>query len=142
MLTHSGSGFLIGFGSGVVRWQPQGAATTIPALAGLDVRCLLQALDGSIWIGTENRGLLHWKPSQDPESSSSPETVIPEKSIKTLAEDHTGTIWAGTSYGGGVYRVTGKQVQNFGRSKASSPIVFTPSSSTKKVIFGSALGTG
>ncbi len=126
MLTHPGSEFLIGFGRGVVRWRPHGAATTIPALAGLDVRSLLQARDGSIWIGTENRGLLHWNPSQDAESAASLETVVPGKSIRTLAEDHSGAIWAGSSFGGGLYRITGEQVRNYGRAQGlKSDYIYT-----------------
>jgi hypothetical protein len=57
-LSSPDSEFLIGFNGGVVHWSPNGAAATIPALAGLDVDCLLKARDGIIWIGTTNRGLL------------------------------------------------------------------------------------
>jgi signal transduction histidine kinase/ligand-binding sensor domain-containing protein len=115
LLTHPDSEFLIGFAGGVVRWHPHGAPKAIPALAGLDVYCLLQARDGSIWIGTDRRGLLHWELPQDSESSL--ETVVPRRRIQTLAEDHEGAIWAGSSDGGGLYRLTGKQVQNFGQSQ-------------------------
>jgi ligand-binding sensor domain-containing protein/signal transduction histidine kinase len=122
LLTRPGSEFLIGFEGGVASWHPRGAATTIPALAGLDVSCLLQARDGSIWIGTSNRGLLHWK-SQNSESSI--ETVVSGKFIESLAEDHAGAIWV-ASYDGGLYRVTGKQVQRFGPSQGlKSESVYT-----------------
>jgi signal transduction histidine kinase/ligand-binding sensor domain-containing protein len=117
LLKNRGSEFLIGVANGVVRWQPRSAARTIPTLAGLDVRCLLKARDGTIWIGTENRGLLHWKSSPDFESSYSLETIVPKKSIRTLAEDHSGAIWAGSSFGGGLDRVTGEQVQHYGKSQ-------------------------
>ena len=122
LLTRPGSEFLIGFEGGVASWHPRGAATTIPALAGLDVSCLLQARDGSIWIGTSNRGLLHWK-SQNSESSI--ETVVSGKFIESLAEDHAGAIWI-ASYDSGLYRVTGKQVQKFGPSQGlKSESVYT-----------------
>jgi ligand-binding sensor domain-containing protein/signal transduction histidine kinase len=118
------SALLVGFDSGVLRWRPNGAATTIPALAGLDVQCLLKARDGTIWIGTQNRGLLRWKPS--PGSGASLEAVVPDKAIAALAEDHAGAIWAGSYFGGGLYQVKGEKVQHFGQAEGlKSSYVYT-----------------
>jgi signal transduction histidine kinase/ligand-binding sensor domain-containing protein len=115
LLSQPGSELLIGLGDGVVRWRLHGGTTTIPELAGLDVRCMLQAHDGSIWIGTGNRGLLRWKPS--PGTGASLESVIPDNWIATLAEDHAGAMWAGSFFGGGLYRVNGGKVQHFGHAE-------------------------
>ena len=115
---------LIGFNSGVLRWRPNGAATSIPALAGLDVQCLLKARDGTIWIGTQNRGLLRWKPSRGSEASL--EAVVPDKAIAALAEDHAGAIWAGSYFGGGLYQVQGEKVRHFGQAEGlKSSYVYT-----------------
>jgi signal transduction histidine kinase/ligand-binding sensor domain-containing protein len=115
LLSQPGSELLIGFGNGVVRWRLDGGARAIPELQGLDVRCMLQAHDGSIWIGIGNRGLFRWKPS--PGSGASLELVVPDKWIATLAEDHAGAIWAGSFFGGGLYRVNGGKVQHFGHAE-------------------------
>jgi ligand-binding sensor domain-containing protein len=112
-LSSPDSEFLIGFNSGVVRWRPNGKAAAIPALGGLDVDCLLKARDGIIWIGTTNRGLLRLKSSSG--SGMSLDVVVANKSISALAEDHTGAIWAGGHFGGGLYRITGKKVEHFGQ---------------------------
>jgi len=112
LLSQPGSEFLIGLSNGVVRWRLHGGGRTIPELAGLDVQCLIKARDGSIWIGTANRGLLRWRPS--PGSEASLEVVVPDKSIAALAEDHAGAIWAGSYFGGGLYRVNGEKVQHLG----------------------------
>ena len=122
-LSQPGSEFLIGFNGGVARWRPNGTAATIPALAGLDVSCLLKARDGIVWIGTTNRGLLRWKPS--PGFGTPLQVVVPDKRIIALAEDHAGAIWAGSDYGGGLYRVTGEKVEHFGRSEGLESDIYT-----------------
>ena len=76
------------------------------------MRSLLQARDGSIWMGTTNRGLLQWTPS--PGSETLIEAGVPDRFIATLAEDRTGAIWAGSNNGGGLYRIAGQKVQHFG----------------------------
>jgi ligand-binding sensor domain-containing protein len=113
MLFNQDSGLVMGFDKGLKHWSPEHATST-PEMEGLDVRCLLQARDGSAWIGTANRGLLHWKSYPRPETRF--DAVIPDKYISTLTEDRDGTIWAG-SHGGGLYRITGQQVQHFGQGE-------------------------
>lgn len=123
MLSQPGSEFLIGFGAGVARWHLQ-RVEMIQALAGLDVRCMLQARNGSIWIGSANRGLVRWNPSE--RSAASLETIIRDNSIVTLAEDSKGALWAGSLFGGGLYRFDNGQVQNFGPADGlKSPVVYT-----------------
>ena len=124
LLSQPGSEFLIGLTNGVVHWRLHGGARTIPELAGLDVQCLLKARDGSIWIGTGNRGLLRWKPS--PGSEASLEVVVRDKSIAALGEDHAGAIWAGSYFGGGLYKVNGEKVQHLGQAEGlKSSYVYT-----------------
>jgi len=116
------SGLLIGSNRGLKLWRPAHPGSAIE-VAGLDVRCLLQARDGSFWIGTANRGLVHWKSSLTQETEF--DAIIPDKSVTTLAEDHDGIIWAG-SHAGGLYRIAKKQVEHFGRSEGlPSTDIFT-----------------
>jgi signal transduction histidine kinase/ligand-binding sensor domain-containing protein len=117
------SALLIGFAGGVIRWRPNGARV-ISELAGLDVRCMLRARNGTIWLGTANRGLLRWNPASS--SGLSLGTVLSDRSIGTLAEDHAGAIWAGSAFGSGLYRMNGEKVQHFGPAEGlESPNVNT-----------------
>src|SRR5579871_819459 len=118
-----GSESLIGFNGSVVRWHPNGSTTTIPALAGLNVTCLLKARDGTVWIGTTNRGLLRWDASPGPRNSLA--VVVADKPIAALAEDRAGAIWAGSYLGGGLYRITGEKVEHFGPSEGIKSDVYT-----------------
>lgn len=122
-LSKPDSEFLIGFNGGAARWHPNGTAVTIPALAGLDVSCLLKARDGIVWIGTTNRGLLRWKPS--PGAGTPLQVVVADKRITALAEDHAGVVWAGSDYGGGLYRVADEKVDHFGRSEGLESDIYT-----------------
>src|SRR6185295_15642730 len=121
LLSQSDSSFLIGFDRGVMKWSPQ-HAEMLPELSGLDVRCLLQARDGTIWIGTGNRGLLRW--NSPPGSRKLRESGVPDKFVTAIAEDHTGTIWAGST-SGGLYSVNGDRVEQFGHSEGfRSPYIY------------------
>jgi signal transduction histidine kinase/ligand-binding sensor domain-containing protein len=108
------AGLLIGSYKGAWIWSGR-HIHSVPELSGLSIRSLLQARDGSIWIGSANRGLLRWKPSAG--SQKLTETGVPDKSIVALAQDHTGAIWAGSVSGAGLYRLAGGTVQHFGRDE-------------------------
>ena len=114
LLSEPDSGFLVGFDHGVASRTDE-HTELISQLSGLDVRSLLRARDGSIWIGTGNRGLLRWVPSAGSQGLS--ETGVRDRFIATLAEDRTGAIWAGSYLGGGLYRLSGGNVQHFGRDE-------------------------
>ena len=110
MLAEPESGFWVGFDKGFNHWS-RGRAVLAPEMAGLDVRSALKARDGSIWLGTGNRGLLRWRSS--PGSRTVIETGVSDRFIATLAEDHNGAIWAGSNNGGGLYRIAGQNIQHF-----------------------------
>jgi ligand-binding sensor domain-containing protein/signal transduction histidine kinase len=116
------AGFLIGFDKGARIWTGEHTRSAAE-LSGLSIRSLLQARDGSIWIGTVNRGLLRWKSFG--ESRTLTETGVPDKWIVTLAQDRTGAVWAGSTTGG-LYRIDEGKVQHFGRDEGfRSPSVYT-----------------
>jgi signal transduction histidine kinase len=121
MLSRPDSRFLAGFDGGARYWGAHSTASA-PEMAGLNIRSMLQAHDGSIWIGTANRGLVHWSPA----SRSFLATGVPDRFIVTLAEDRAGDIWAGSFFGGGLYRVAGPKVEHFGREEGlPSPNIYT-----------------
>ena len=123
MLSEPDSGFLIGSDTGLRHWSREHAALA-PEMTGLRVLSMLQARDGSVWIGTANRGLLHWGSSSG--SRTLIEAGVPDKFITTLAEDREGAIWAGSSFGGGLYRVAGGHVRHFGQGEdLRSPNIWT-----------------
>jgi signal transduction histidine kinase len=45
------------------------------------------------------------------------ETGVSDRFIATLGEDSAGAIWAGSTNGGGLYRIAGGNVQQFGRAE-------------------------
>jgi PAS domain S-box-containing protein len=112
VLTRPDGGLLIGSDMGVWIWTDQ-QLHSVSELSGLSVRSLFQDRDGSIWIGTVNRGLLHWTPSAG--SKTLTDTGVTDAWITSLAQDYTGAIWAGSSGGGGFYRLADGKVQHFGR---------------------------
>ena len=114
LLPRPDGSFLIGFDNGVKRWAG-GHADSVPELSGLDVRCMLESRDGSIWMGTANRGLLRWKPLGGARTLM--ETGVPDKFITTLAQDSTGAVWAGSNNGGALYRLAEGTVQHIGREQ-------------------------
>ncbi len=68
-----------------VLWQPPGNAY----LPSSNIRKLLIACDGTLWIGTHG-GLASWK---DGKLTQYPE--VPGQEIDSLLEDREGTVWAG-----------------------------------------------
>jgi len=114
LLFKPGAGFLIGFNGGVASRTSE-HTNLVSNLSGLDVRSLLRARDGSIWIGTANKGLLRWLPGSGSRGLS--ETGVRDRFIGTLAEDRTGAIWAGSYLSGGLYRVSNGMVRHFGRDE-------------------------
>ena len=122
MLSDDGSGLFVGFDGGLKHWN-RDRVETGSEMTELDVRSLLRARNGDIWIGTR-RGLFRRTPS--PGSGARTETVVPRASIYTLAEDPSGVIWAGSADGGGLYRVTDHDVQHIGAHEGlRSPTVYT-----------------
>jgi ligand-binding sensor domain-containing protein/signal transduction histidine kinase len=66
---------------------------------------LLEARDGSIWIGTHSHNLWRWKNGKSEMISPQKGADIP--AITTLAQDHSGKIWAGTLGGLSVVTASG-----------------------------------
>src|SRR6266702_8850814 len=61
------------------------------------VFCLLAARDGSLWIGTEGSGLLHYEKGVF--TAFGQGQGLTDMFVRTLAQDSDGNIWAGTNNG-------------------------------------------
>lgn len=54
---------------------------------------LTVAMDGSFWIASYNKGLIHFTPSTGSVESFSKEDGLPDYDIKSVLEDSSGNIW-------------------------------------------------
>jgi PAS domain S-box-containing protein len=68
-----------------------------PPGTGLTISALCQSRDGSLWVGTSNRGLRRWHEGKVT-AWATPEGLA-EREIQTLFEARDGTLWVGTSNG-------------------------------------------
>jgi ligand-binding sensor domain-containing protein/signal transduction histidine kinase len=138
-LSRFDDGLLVGSDKGAWIWTGQ-HIRSLPELSGLSVRSLLQDRDGSIWIGTAKKGLLHWRPFAG--SRTFIDTGVPDNWIITLTQDQTGAIWAGSFSGGGLYRLADGKVQHFGRDEGlQSTLIYSVYVDKKnKLWIGSAGG--
>ncbi|MGA3226271.1 MAG: two-component regulator propeller domain-containing protein [Acidobacteriaceae bacterium] len=98
----SGDGYLwVGTTGGLVRFAGShfrlyNHATT-PALVDNSVFCVLAARDGSLWIGTDGGGLVHFKDGVFRAYSEA--TGLANSFVRSLMEDDQGRIWIGTDNG-------------------------------------------
>jgi ligand-binding sensor domain-containing protein len=70
---------------------------TTPALVDNSVFCVLAARDGSLWIGTDGGGLVHFKDGVFRAYSEA--TGLANSFVRSLMEDDQGRIWIGTDNG-------------------------------------------
>jgi ligand-binding sensor domain-containing protein/signal transduction histidine kinase len=73
---------------------------------------LWAARDGSLWIGTSNRGLFRWRDGRMEHFGL--ETGLSDVYIRGLFEDRDGVIWIGTAVGGLHYYANGRLSRSFG----------------------------
>lgn len=74
-----------------------------PAFGENSVFCLLTARDGSLWIGTEGSGLLHYRNGLFTRFDRA--EGLTDMFVRTLAQDAAGNIWIGTN--NGIFRLDG-----------------------------------
>ncbi len=74
-------------------------------LAGTDVKAVMEASDGTLWVGTTSGiSRLTWSGGRETIENLSRDQGLSDRSIRGLAEDQAGNIWAGTE-GAGVMRI-------------------------------------
>lgn len=109
-LIEVGDTLLIGTGKGLYRQVRNGEPE--PAFAGTEVgrilidthvRDLVREADGTLWVATDENGLLRIASDQSYQMFK-PDVDIPGKQVFGLLQDDRGHIWFGTSNGLGRYR--------------------------------------
>jgi signal transduction histidine kinase/ligand-binding sensor domain-containing protein len=86
---------------GVQRRHPDGRCEVI-GLRGVLVNVLLPARAGGLWIGTQGRGLAHWR--EGALTQFGLERGLSVLHVAALAEDREGALWLGTA-GGSLFRL-------------------------------------
>ncbi|MEO6590063.1 MAG: two-component regulator propeller domain-containing protein, partial [Pyrinomonadaceae bacterium] len=107
-----GGAFWFATSSGLLKYD--GAATTRltteDGLPGKDVRAILEARDGTLWIGTYDGGLARLDNEKFTHVTSNEGASI--KQIRQIYEDAGGTLWVGT-YDSGLWRLKGGRFTNY-----------------------------
>ncbi len=109
-LAEAGDALLIGTGQGLYQQVANGEPEPVFAgtevgqlLAQAHIRDVLREADGTLWVATDEHGLLRIE-SDLTFQRFEPEVDIPGKQVFTLVQDERGDIWIGTSNGLGRFR--------------------------------------
>lgn len=86
--------------------QPNGKTSKNPVSFGLQVYCIHESRDGSIWMGSKPGGLVEVQRDKGQGTKEYPEV----RNVYDIAEDGEGHIWAG-SFGFGLWREVERDVQ-------------------------------
>jgi signal transduction histidine kinase/streptogramin lyase len=70
---------------------------TLPSLSGYSITAIMQATDGTIWLGSRGEGLLHYVDGQIRHLSTRDGLI--SDVILTVAADRDGSLWIGTPDG-------------------------------------------
>ncbi len=94
---------------GILRYWRNGniSELELPNLAtNASLTTLFASRDNSLWIGTDQNGLLRYKDGRF--TQWTPKDGLPHSSVRSICEDATGTIWAAT--GAGVAHLEGNKI--------------------------------
>lgn len=97
------------------RWDK----TELPYFPNLFFQCLWPSPDGSLWIGTQNRGIYILKKNNNPKTEEEELNIISlntndglcNNNIKTITQDRWGNVWLGTS-GSGACKYGGQEFEH------------------------------
>jgi diguanylate cyclase (GGDEF)-like protein/PAS domain S-box-containing protein len=108
---------------GLVRLDPHTGACTLvdlPAPYGRPaLRSLARAGDGSLWLGSQDRGLLHYQPRDGSVDAYTIGGALPSP-VHAVGIDNRGRVWAGTSDGLALVEPASGRVRVF-RHQADQP---------------------
>ncbi|HEX2594838.1 MAG TPA: diguanylate cyclase, partial [Luteimonas sp.] len=87
--------------------RPSVQSVPIPGMAAPALRSMARAPDGSLWLGTENAGLVHYHPGSAGHDASAERIGFMEGDPSGLSSamvhavlvDHAGRVWIGTGHG-------------------------------------------
>ena len=92
-------GVLIGTQNGLYKYiQATGVIEEIPQYTGLEVREVVEASSGNLWVGTRSHGLFHHMEEDVIEINES--NGLANNRVNTLQLTDDGRLWAGFGYGG------------------------------------------
>ena len=87
----------------------------LPGLAGIPIRSLYSAKDGSIWVGTKGRGVYHLAGTSMARAPSKPQHYSIGNFIRGFLESSRGEMWIAADTG--LYRITPKGVAHYGTAE-------------------------
>jgi diguanylate cyclase (GGDEF)-like protein len=102
VIPHFHRSFLVASESGLMRGErrPFGMSfKSVPGLTGFAVHSLQEAPNGSLWIGTESRGVARIDPQTFKPTWFGDAQGLTGKSVYTLRFDHEQRLWAATEIG-------------------------------------------
>ena len=86
----------------------------VPGVTGvISIRSLMEEEDGTIWLATEGRGLIHWK-SGETRSYGEREGLIGD-SVSSIIDDRAGSLWVTTTRG--IVRIPRTELAQFDGGK-------------------------
>jgi ligand-binding sensor domain-containing protein len=94
----------LGTDHGLYRMHGDRPADAEPVVEGITVRVIVPDADGSLWLATENSGLLHWRAGAL--VGLPPDGPPRDTATATILFDPDGTMWVGTE-GAGLWRLRG-----------------------------------
>ena len=101
-LAETAEGLLVGTEHGLFRMSNDKLADARTVVSGVSVRSIVADAEGSVWLATEDAGLMHWRgDAMAAIPPGGPPRTIP---VTTLRLDSDGTMWVGTE-GGGLWRL-------------------------------------
>jgi len=81
-------------GNRLVHYHPDGSQETAADLSGLSVHVMMEDSSGTLWLGTNNAGLIRFK------GGKLAKVPVVGGGVSSLFEDREGDLWVGTQSGG------------------------------------------
>jgi sugar lactone lactonase YvrE len=101
-LTETADGLWLGTDHGLFRMRGDRPADAVSVVPGVAVRSIVTDTEGSLWIATEDRGLMHWRAGAV--AAIPPGGPPLTMQVTTILFDSDGTMWVGTG-GAGLWRL-------------------------------------
>lgn len=104
---------------------PEWGSVQIPGeIPYVDLRCLAVGIDGTMWIGTDASGLLHYVPNapQEWETYNTNNSGLAGNQIRDIAINSDGNLWIATDAGVNYYEPTSQQWQTVVPSNLVYPV--------------------
>jgi hypothetical protein len=105
-VTETAEGLWLGTEHGLFRMRGDRLADAVAEVPGVAVRSIVPDAEGSLWIATEDRGLMCWRAGAV--VAIPPEGPPHTTPVTTILFDSDGTMWVGTG-GAGLWRLRNGQ---------------------------------